>query len=213
MANNIETSLKLAYQINSSPTVAVLAVTKFHFSCIALTCQTYFRRYRKSPAESRAERTPEGAGTVAAATEIMTATPTATFAVARDAKIMQDGEVTDVTSISPQQQEIQRRRELVRVLFNDFWSGRVDKPATFADRLDQAEIYPNDRLTACGEYWQLDAKTRNADKTASALLSLVGPSYYSLHCVSLVRLDKEHDTAKGDSERDPSLLQQHSPGL
>jgi hypothetical protein len=28
------------------------------------------------------------------------------------------------------------------------------------DRLDQAEIYLNDRLTACGEYWQLDAKTR-----------------------------------------------------
>ena len=61
---------------------------------------------------------------------------------------------------SPDQQEIQRRRELIRVLFNDFWSGRDDKPATFADRLDQAEIYLNDRLTACGEYWQLDAKTR-----------------------------------------------------
>jgi len=111
-------------------------------------------------AESRAESTPEGAGTVAAATEIMTATPTATSAVARDAKIIQDGQVTDVTSISPHQQEIQRRRELVRVLFNDFWSGRDDKPATFADRLDQAEVYLNDRLTACGEYWQLDAKAR-----------------------------------------------------
>ncbi len=111
-------------------------------------------------AESRAENTPEGAGTVAATTEIMTATPTATSAVARDAKTIQDRQVTDVTSISPQQQEIQRRRELVRVLFNDFWSGRDDKPATFAERLDQAEIYLNDRLTACGEYWQLDAKTR-----------------------------------------------------
>ena len=111
-------------------------------------------------AESRAESAAEGAGAVAAATEITTATPTATSAVARDAKIVQDGQVTDVASISPDQQEIQRRRELVRALFNDFWSGRDDKPATFADRLDQAEIYLNDRLTACGEYWQLDAKTR-----------------------------------------------------
>ena len=111
-------------------------------------------------AESRAESAPEGTGAVATATEIATATPTATSAVARDAKIGQDGQVTGVASISPDQQEIQRRRELVRVLFNDFWSGRDDKPATFADRLDQAEIYLNDRLTACGEFWQLDAKTR-----------------------------------------------------
>ena len=110
--------------------------------------------------ESRAESAAEGAGAVATATEITTATPTATSAVACDAKIVQDGQVTGVTSISPDQQEIQRRRELVRVLFNDFWSGRDDKPATFADRLDQAEIYLNDRLTACGEYWQVDAKTR-----------------------------------------------------
>jgi hypothetical protein len=28
------------------------------------------------------------------------------------------------------------------------------------DRLDQAEEYLNDRLVACGESWQLDAKTR-----------------------------------------------------
>jgi hypothetical protein len=58
------------------------------------------------------------------------------------------------------QQEIERRRQLVRALFNDFWSGSDDKPAAFADRLDQAEIYLNDRLTACGEFWQLDVKTR-----------------------------------------------------
>jgi len=45
VANTMETSLKLAYQINSSPTVAVLAVTKFHFCCIALTCQSYFLQF------------------------------------------------------------------------------------------------------------------------------------------------------------------------
>jgi hypothetical protein len=111
-------------------------------------------------AESRAESAAEEAGAVATATQIAAATPTATSAVAAAAKISQDGQVTGLASISPDQQEIQRRRELIRVLFNDFWSGRDDKPATFADRLDQAEIYLNDRLTACGEYWQLDAKTR-----------------------------------------------------
>jgi hypothetical protein len=41
-----------------------------------------------------------------------------------------------------------------------FWSGCDDKPAAFVDRLDEAETYLNERLTACGEFWQLDAKTR-----------------------------------------------------
>ena len=50
--------------------------------------------------------------------------------------------------------------ELVRAMFNDFWSGCDDKPAAFVDRLDQAEPYLNERLTACGEFWQLDAATR-----------------------------------------------------
>ena len=45
VANTMETSLELTYQITSSPTVAVLAVTKFHFCCIALTCQTYFLQF------------------------------------------------------------------------------------------------------------------------------------------------------------------------
>jgi hypothetical protein len=46
------------------------------------------------------------------------------------------------------------------MLFNDFWSEAHDKPAAFVERLDQAEDYVNERLTACGEYWQLDAETR-----------------------------------------------------
>ncbi len=45
MANTMETSLELAHQITSSSTVAVLAVTKFHFCFIALTCQTYFLQF------------------------------------------------------------------------------------------------------------------------------------------------------------------------
>jgi hypothetical protein len=31
---------------------------------------------------------------------------------------------------------------------------------TFVDRLNQAETYLNERLTARGEPWQLDARTR-----------------------------------------------------
>ena len=103
-------------------------------------------------------------GAIATATESATVTPitTATFSapVTADSKISQDVEVSCVVPIRPDQQEIQRRRELVRALFNEFWSGRDDKPATFADRLDQAEGYLNDRLTACGEFWQLDTTTR-----------------------------------------------------
>src|SRR5215472_16853216 len=56
--------------------------------------------------------------------------------------------------------EIQRRRNLVRTFFNDFWTGSYEKPAGFLQRLDQAEDYVNDRLTANGEAWRLDSKTR-----------------------------------------------------
>ena len=56
--------------------------------------------------------------------------------------------------------EIQRRRNLVRTFFNDFWSGSYEKPAGFVERLDQAEDYVNDRLVADGEAWRLDSQTR-----------------------------------------------------
>jgi hypothetical protein len=39
------------------------------------------------------------------------------------------------------QQEIERRRNLVRTLFNDFWSREDEKLALFTARLDQAEDY------------------------------------------------------------------------
>ena len=58
------------------------------------------------------------------------------------------------------QQEIERRRSLVRAWFNNFWRGTQDKPAGFVARLDQAEDYLNERLKAHGEVWQLDARTR-----------------------------------------------------
>jgi hypothetical protein len=60
----------------------------------------------------------------------------------------------------PDQQEIDRRRDLIRMLFNDFWNGTHNKPAAFAQRLDQAEDYLNARLAAHGEPWRLDVNTR-----------------------------------------------------
>jgi hypothetical protein len=128
----------------------------------------YFSRPRPAAtdiaAEARGESAAEEVGADAAATESAVATPTtaATFTttVTADGKIGQDVQDSCVVPIRPDQQEIQRRLELVRAMFNDFWSGCDDKPAAFVDRLDQAESYLNERLTACGEFWQLDATTR-----------------------------------------------------
>jgi hypothetical protein len=60
----------------------------------------------------------------------------------------------------PTQDEIERRRGLVRKFFNDYWSSVDDKPASFAERLDGAEGYINERVAAGGEPWQLDPATR-----------------------------------------------------
>jgi len=71
--------------------------------------------------------------------------------------------ISDVNRAAPivlDDQEIQRRRDLIRTLFNDFWSGAYEKPTAFVDRLDQAADYLNERLAATGEFWRLDAKTR-----------------------------------------------------
>jgi len=81
-------------------------------------------------------------------------------AVPADLEVRQETQVTALSNGSPDGQEIQRRRELVRVLFNDFWKGSDEKPVTFADRLNQAEAYLNERLNERGEAWQLDAATR-----------------------------------------------------
>jgi hypothetical protein len=64
------------------------------------------------------------------------------------------------TEGAPDQAEIDRRRSLVRGFFNDYWSSIDDKPASFADRLDGAEGYINERVAAGGESWRLSAATR-----------------------------------------------------
>ena len=45
-------------------------------------------------------------------------------------------------------QELERRREIVRQFFNDFWRPVDDKPVTFAERLNQTESYINE-TTSC----------------------------------------------------------------
>src|SRR6516162_8821432 len=61
---------------------------------------------------------------------------------------------------SPNKQEIERRRQIVRQVFNDFWMSTDDKPRTFAEHVNRAEDHINERLAACGETWRLDAATR-----------------------------------------------------
>jgi hypothetical protein len=61
---------------------------------------------------------------------------------------------------APDQQEIDRRRGMVRAFFNDYWSTADEKPTSFAERLDRAEGYINERVAAGGESWQLGPATR-----------------------------------------------------
>jgi hypothetical protein len=61
------------------------------------------------------------------------------------------------TEDTPNQQELECRREIVRQFFNNFWRSADAKPVTFAERLNLAEGYINERLVASGEAWQLDS--------------------------------------------------------
>jgi hypothetical protein len=115
-------------------------------------------------AEKRSEGVVEGAQAVVTVTEDAVARPTTvksfTAPVTADVMVDPDAQTNRTAHIVLDDQEIQRRRDLVRAFFNDFWSVSDDKPAAFVDRLDQAEPYVNERLTAGGEFWRLDSKTR-----------------------------------------------------
>jgi hypothetical protein len=123
----------------------------------------YFLR-AKYPAsdKKRVESTLEEAGAVADATKIAVLTTTKSFTVpdTAEVKARTDAQIDSAAATVLDHEEIQRRRDLVRMLFNDFWSEAHDKPAAFVERLDQAEDYVNERLAETGEFWQLDAKTR-----------------------------------------------------
>jgi hypothetical protein len=71
-----------------------------------------------------------------------------------------EGQISITCEPIPNQQEIERRRKIVRQFFNDFWMSTDDKPRTFAERLNRAEDHINGQLAARGETWQLDAATR-----------------------------------------------------
>jgi hypothetical protein len=115
-------------------------------------------------AEQRAECGAEEAGAVVTPIENrvadLTITKTFTVPVTAEVKVDTDAQIDSAASTGPDQEEIQRRRDLVRTLFNDFWSEAHDKPTAFVERLDQAEDYVNGRLTACGEFWRLDTNIR-----------------------------------------------------
>ena len=126
----------------------------------------YFLRTRYpasvgGPGESALEK----AGAIAVATENTVTNPTTTKSfitpITASVKVDTDAQIDSAASALLDQEEIQRRRDLVRTLFNDFWSGAAyEKPAAFVERLDQAEDYVNERLAASGEFWHLNAKTR-----------------------------------------------------
>jgi hypothetical protein len=142
-----------------------------HFVAAIAKVTNYFLRSRhRASDEKRPESLAKEAGAVATTTEAatttenVTANPTITESftgpIIADVKVDADAQFESAASTVLDQEEIQRRRDLVRTLFNDFWTGSHEKPAAFVDRLDQAEDYVNKRLAASGEFWQLDAKTR-----------------------------------------------------
>jgi hypothetical protein len=80
--------------------------------------------------------------------------------IAAPSEVKADAEVSPVARNELDEQEIERRRSLVRALFNDFWRGQDQKPISFTARLDQAEDYLNERLATNRETWRLDGETR-----------------------------------------------------
>jgi hypothetical protein len=122
----------------------------------------FFLRPRHGSPENLAEGAVAEAEATHAATDSPEAKPTAAQSCATTLSVEVNIGPTDILSQAvPNAQEIERRRALVRTLFNDFWSGEHDKPAAFVDRLDQAEDCLNQRLAAHGEFWRLDPNTRN----------------------------------------------------
>ena len=144
-------------------TGGVVASVLGWFAEIGQAAKSFLRLRHPASAENRAESAVAEAGAGHAATDNTAAKPTATksyvTALTVDVNVGPTG-INGVGQTVPNEQEIERRRNLVRTLFNDFWNGAHDKPAAFVERLDQAEDYLNERLAANGEFWQLDANTR-----------------------------------------------------
>jgi hypothetical protein len=129
-------------------TTAVVAAVLRSFVDIGTAIKALFRASNAASVERRSESaTVETAGV-------------AICQIPAHAEVELNAGTSPIAHNEISQQEIERRRSLVRAFFNDFWIGMHDKPAAFVERLDQAEDYLNERLTANGEVWRLDAKTR-----------------------------------------------------
>ena len=99
------------------------------------TVTKHFFRSRHPASQFMAEQRAEGgaaeAGAVAVATENavanLTTTKSFTVPVTAGVKVDTDAQIDSAASTLLDQEEIQRRRNLVRMLFNDFWSGAYEK--------------------------------------------------------------------------------------
>jgi hypothetical protein len=134
---------------------------------IGATVIGYFRKPLSASdvtVENRSENGPGKARLVSTTVEEASVKPSGTesfpASVTADVLVCLESPTNRIAHTVLDDREIQRRRDLVRTLFNDFWSEANHKPVAFVDRLAQAEPYINGRLTACGEFWQLDAETR-----------------------------------------------------
>ena len=144
-------------------TEEVVASVLGWFAEIGHTAKYFLRLRHSASAENLTESAVAEAEAGHAATDNTDAKPTATKSHATALTVdlnVSRMEINDVGQTLPNEQEIEHRRNLVRTLFNDFWNGAHDKPASFVERLDQAEDYLNERLAANGEFWRLDANTR-----------------------------------------------------
>src|SRR4029077_468727 len=91
------------------------------FAEIRAAVKSVFRARRPASAESRAE---------SAAMEPVTVATTPVIPVIAHATVDSDSVISRLARTELDKQEIERRRNLVRVLFNDYWSGENEKPTS-----------------------------------------------------------------------------------
>src|SRR6516165_1520502 len=117
--------------------------------------------------EKHADGVVEEAQAVVTAIEDAVVRPTTvkSFTSPVTADVIVDPDVNLAAHIVLDDQEIRRRRDLVRTLFNDFWTGAYEKPAAFVEReraisserrilAARRQDKDNARLAASGEFTQ-----------------------------------------------------------
>lgn len=117
------------------------------------------------PDHSVATAPGEDATPEAPADDLATSLPRPELPFEADVLAPPDGPKTEASlaeriELPPTEQDDEGRRKLIRQLFNEYWTGVEDKPPTFAERLEIAERYINERLADRAVGWRLDAVTR-----------------------------------------------------